>query len=72
MDLDAGVAHRTNDDRQGEPLEEWEVHMNVEAFGLETGEPVGDGLEPFAHGVEMIETLFQAEVAQIIGAKLVA
>lgn len=31
--------------------------MDVEAFGLETGEAVDDGLEAFANGVEVIETL---------------
>src|SRR5450755_1000366 len=46
--------------------------MDVEALGLETGEPVGDDLEAFAHRVEMVESLFEAEVAQIIGADLVA
>src|SRR5580698_10157859 len=46
--------------------------MNVEALGLETGETVGDGLESFPHGVEMVESFLQAEVAQVIGAKLVA
>lgn len=46
--------------------------MHVEAFGLETGETVGDGLEALTHGVEMIETFLQTEVAQIIGTKLVA
>ena len=46
--------------------------MDVEALGLEAGETVSDDLEAFAHGVEMVESLFEAEVAQIIGADLVA
>ena len=46
--------------------------MDVEALGLEAGESVSDDLEAFAHGVEMVESLFEAEVAQIIGADLVA
>ena len=41
--------------------------MDIEALGLETGEAVGDGLELFARGVEMIQPLLQAEVAQIVG-----
>ena len=40
--------------------------------GLEAGEAVGDGLESLAHGVEMVESLLQAEVAQIVGAEFVA
>src|SRR5580700_9543764 len=46
--------------------------MNVEALGLEPSEAVGDGLESFPYGVEMVESFLQAEVAQVIGAKLVA
>src|ERR1700733_12144340 len=46
--------------------------MDIEALSLETGETVGDDLESFPHGVEMIEPFLQAEVAQVIGAKLVA
>ena len=41
-------------------------------LGLETGEAVGNGLESFPHGVEMIEAFLQAEVAQIVGAEFVA
>ena len=40
--------------------------MDVQRLGLETGEAVGDGLELFARGVEMIKPLLQAEVAQIV------
>ena len=46
--------------------------MHIEALSLETSEAVGDSLEPYSHVVEMIESFLQAEVAQVIGAKLVA
>src|SRR5260370_42357864 len=46
--------------------------MDVQTFGLEPGEAIGNGLEPFAHGIEVLESFLQAEVAQVIGAKLVA
>src|SRR3979411_1027252 len=46
--------------------------MDIEALSLETSEAVSDGLESFPHVLEMIESFFQAEVAQVIGAKLVA
>src|ERR1700674_1927057 len=46
--------------------------MNIEALSLELSEAVSDGLESIAHVVEMIESFLQAEVAQVIGAKLVA
>ncbi len=40
--------------------------MDVEALGLETGEAVGDGLELFARGVEMVQPLLQTEVAKSV------
>src|SRR5579864_447149 len=46
--------------------------MDIEALSLETSEAIRDGLESFPHVVEMIETFLEAEVAQVIGAKLVA
>src|ERR1700687_4247784 len=46
--------------------------MDVKALSLEASEAVSDGLESFSHVVEMIEPFLQAEVAQVIGAKLVA
>src|SRR6267143_3380698 len=46
--------------------------MHIEALSLETSEAVRDGLESFPRVLEMIESFFQAEVAQVIGAKLVA
>ena len=56
VDLDAGISHGTDGDRQGEALKQGKVHMDIEAFGLESGETVGDDLETFADGVQMIET----------------
>jgi hypothetical protein len=46
--------------------------VDVKALGLEAGETVGDGLEPFADGIQMIEAFLQAEVAQVVGAEFVA
>jgi len=46
--------------------------MDVEALRLEIGETVGDGLEPLADGIEMIESFLQAEVAQVVGTEFVA
>jgi hypothetical protein len=53
-------------------LKQGKVHMNVEGLGLETGEAVGDDLEPFTDSVEMFEPLLQAEVAQVVGDELIA
>ena len=41
--------------------------MNIEALGLEAGEAVGDDLEPFTDAVEMIKSLLQAEVVEVVG-----
>ena len=46
--------------------------MDIEALSLETSEAVRDGLEPFAHGVKIIQAFLQTEVAQVVGAKLIA
>ena len=54
------------------PLEQREVHVDVEALSLEAGETVGDGLKPLAHRIEMIQPFLQAEVAQIIGTEFIA
>src|ERR1700758_5140090 len=72
VDLEAGITNRTNGDRQGEALEQREVDMNIEPLRLEAGEAGGDGLEALAHGLEMIQSLFEAEVGEIVGDQLVA
>ena len=46
--------------------------MDVEAFRLESGETVSNDLEFLPHRIQMIESFLQAEVAQVVGAKLVA
>src|SRR5688572_11684296 len=46
--------------------------MDVEPLGLETGEAVGDDLEAFPHGFEMIESFLQTEVTQVVGAEFIA
>ncbi len=61
VDLDAGIADRANSDRQGEALKQREVDMDVEPLRLETGEAGGDGLEPLADGMEMVQSLLETE-----------
>jgi len=46
--------------------------MDVQRLCLEAGEAIGDDVEPFAHGVEMIKPFLQAEVVQIVGTEFVA
>jgi hypothetical protein len=54
---------------QGQALQQWEVDVDIEALGLEAGKAVGNGLESGAHCVQMIKSLLQTKVAQIIGTK---
>src|SRR5229473_2272890 len=72
MDFDSGIADRAGSEGQGQPLQQREIHVDVEALSLEPGETVGNDLESFAHSVEVVEPFSQAEVAQIIGAEFVA
>jgi hypothetical protein len=72
LDFDAGKANRTDVDGQGNPLQQGEVYMYVQALCLEAGEAVRDGLELLADGIGMIESFLQAEVAQVIGTAFVA
>ena len=40
--------------------------MDVERLRLEAGEAVGDGLEALADGIEMVQSPFETEVAEIV------
>ena len=46
--------------------------MDVETLSLEARETIGNGLESFANGPQVIESLLQTEVAQIVGTEFVA
>src|SRR6516162_10142697 len=72
MDFDAGIADRADGDGQSDPLEQGKVHVHIEALRLKAGEAVGDDLKLLAHGIEMIQPLLQAEVAQVVGTEFVA
>jgi hypothetical protein len=72
LDLDAGISNGADGDRQGNPLQERKVDMDVEPLGLEAGEAADDGLELVTHLVEMLQVLSQTEVVEVVGAELVA
>ena len=48
VDFDAGIADRTDGDRQRNPLQKREVDVNVEPLGLEASEAAGDDFEGLA------------------------
>ena len=66
MDLDARVVDRADGDRQGDALQQREVHVDVQPLGLESGETIRDRQELIAYGVEMLEAFLQAKVAEVI------
>src|SRR4249920_1282907 len=66
MQLDAGIADRADGDGEGETLQQREVDVDVEPLRLEAGEAICDGLEPLAHGMEMIQSLPEMEISEIV------
>src|SRR3954469_17746732 len=72
VDLDPGIADRANGDRQGEALQQRKVDVDVEPLRLETGEAGGDGLEALAIGIEMVQSLPETEVGEVVGDPFVA
>ena len=72
VDLDAGIANRADGDGQGEALQQREVDMDVEPLRLKAGKTAGDVLEPLAHGLEMVQSLPQPEIGEVVGDQLVA
>ncbi len=65
VQLDAGVADCADGDGEGETLQQREVDMDVEPLRLEAGEAICDGLEPLAHGMEMIQSLPEMEIGEV-------
>src|SRR5258706_8273947 len=72
VDLDPGIADRADGDRQGEALQQRKVDMDIEPLRLEAGKAGGDGLEALADGIEMVQSLFEAEVGEVVGDQFVA
>src|SRR5260370_31844428 len=57
VDLDAGIAHRADGDRQGDTLQERKVYVNVEPLGLEGLETAGEGLPFLPPAFEIVQAL---------------
>src|SRR5215472_2073754 len=72
VDLDAGIANRADGDRKGEALQQREVDMNIEPLCLEGSKAAGDVLETLAHRLEVVQSLLEAEIGEIVGNQLVA
>src|ERR1700736_2541260 len=67
VDLDAGIADRAVGDRQGEGLQQRKVDVDIEPLRLEAGKAIGDGLETLADGIEMVQSLFEPQVGEVVG-----
>src|SRR5271168_4770667 len=72
VDLDAGIAHRADGDRKSKTLQQRKVDMDIEPLRLEAGKAIGDGLETLADGIEMVQSLFETEIGEVVGDQLVA
>ena len=72
MDFQSRIMHRADLHRQRNPLQQGEVDMDIEPLRLMSGEAVGEDLEPFPDGVQVIETFLQPEVRQVVRTDLVA
>lgn len=71
MALDAGIAHLTDSNGEGNPLQERKIDVDVEPLRLETGERTGNDLELLADGVEVIEAFLEAGILEIVRDQLV-
>ena len=72
VDLDPGISDRADSDRKGEALEQREVDMNVEPLCLKGSKAPSDGLEALADRVEVVQSLLEAEIGEVVGDQLVA
>src|ERR1700745_580067 len=72
VDFDPRIADRADGDREGEALEQREVDVDIEPLRLEASEASGDGLEALAHGIEMVQSLLETEIGEVVGDQLVA
>ena len=52
-------------------MQQREIDVDVEPLCLEAGEAAGDVLEALAHGVEMLQSLLEVEIGEVVGAQLV-
>src|SRR5262252_4689510 len=72
VDLDAGITHRADGNRQGNALQQRKVPVNVEPLGLVRGEAAGNGLELLPDRIEILQALLETEVPEVVGAELIA
>ena len=72
MDLNAGDASRALLNRLRQTFQKREVGVHVEPFGLKAGKAIGNDLKALAHGFEILQSFFQTQIFQVIGAEFIA
>jgi hypothetical protein len=68
VDLDSGNFAFARHNRQGQALEQSEIHMHVEGLSLESREAVSDLTEDLTHRGEVIESFLQMKVSEVVAA----
>jgi hypothetical protein len=62
LDLDASDFGFAGRDRQRHPLKQREVDMDIQGFGFETGEAIGNGDKFLAQALQILQPLIESEV----------
>ena len=70
VDFDSCDFGMARDVRESQTLEEGEIHMDLEGLSFKGGEVVGDGQEFGAYGCQMLDSLFEKEILQVIATDL--
>src|SRR5580700_6254850 len=72
VDLDAGIAHRADGDRKSKALQQRKVDMDIEPLRLEAGKAIGVFFFKLKTAYEMVQSLFEPEVGEVVRDQLVA
>jgi hypothetical protein len=72
VDSDAGEANRPCGEGQRQPLQQRKLDMDVEPLRLKGRKAVGGGEEFRSDRGQMVQSLLQAEVRQVVGTDFVA
>src|SRR6202030_2068218 len=69
VDLDDGIAHRADGDRQRDELQERKLNVNVEPLGVAARETAANALQFLPDGFEIVQALPAPEVLEVVGAE---
>jgi hypothetical protein len=66
VDFDSCNFGMAGNNREGQALEQREIHMDLEGLCLKGGETVSDGKEMGSYRCQMLDSLFKEEVFEVI------